>query len=227
MSLLIDQRVVYGGDRVLPDQLFLRHERAQVARARTHVAVRQLEPRPRKGVGELVRVLLEAPRDLLVDRIEPQGKVRRQHRRRVALRRVNASGTVPAPALPFGFHWYAPAGLFGQLPFVAEQVLEEVVAPLGRRSGPRDFEAAADGVFANAGAEAALPAQSLLLDRSGFGFRANMGGRRCAVRLAEGVAAGNQRHGLFVIHRHARKGFADVGIAAIGSGLRLGPSGLT
>ena len=32
----------------------------------------------------------------------------------------------------------------------------------------------------------------------------------CAVRLAEGVAAGNQRHGLFVVHGHAPEGLADV-----------------
>ena len=30
------------------------------------------------------------------------------------------------------------------------------------------------------------------------------------MRLAEGVAAGDQRDGLFVIHRHAREGLADI-----------------
>ena len=53
MSCVVDQRVVDRGDRVLPDQLFLRHELAEVARARAHVAVRQLEPGAREGVGEL------------------------------------------------------------------------------------------------------------------------------------------------------------------------------
>jgi len=51
-----------------------------------------------------------------------------------------ASGTVPAPVPPFGFHWCAPAGLFVSFPFVAEQVPEEVVAPLRWRAGPGDFE---------------------------------------------------------------------------------------
>ena len=40
MSCVVDQRMVHGGDRVLPDQLFLRHQRAEVADARAHVAVR-------------------------------------------------------------------------------------------------------------------------------------------------------------------------------------------
>jgi hypothetical protein len=31
-----------------------------------------------------------------------------------------------------------------------------------------------------------------------------------AVRLAEGVAAGDQRHGLFVVHRHAAEGLAHI-----------------
>lgn len=34
--------------------------------------------------------------------------------------------------------------------------------------------------------------------------------RARAVGFAEGVAAGNQRHGFFVVHRHAGEGFADV-----------------
>ena len=35
--------------------------------------------------------------------------------------------------------------------------------------------------------------------------------------LAEGVAAGDQRHGLFIIHRHAGEGLADV----LGRGERI------
>ena len=58
------------GDRVLPEQRLRRDLRPEVARDRPHVAVRQLEPRARERVGELVRVLVEAPRDRLVDRVE-------------------------------------------------------------------------------------------------------------------------------------------------------------
>ena len=61
-----------------------------------------------------------------------------------------------------------------QLPFVAEQVLEEVVAPLRRRRGPGDFEAAGDGVAALAGAEAALPAEALLFEPGAFGIGADV-----------------------------------------------------
>ena len=46
----------------------------------------------------------------------------------------------------------------GQLPFVAEQVREEVIAPLRRRCGPGDFQTAGDRVTAFARAKAALPA---------------------------------------------------------------------
>ena len=53
--LLVDQRMIDGGNRVLPDQLFLRHQRAEVARDRPHVAVRELEPGAGEGVGELRR----------------------------------------------------------------------------------------------------------------------------------------------------------------------------
>ena len=62
-----------------------------------------------------------------------------------------------------------------QFPFVAEQVPEEVVAPLRWRGGPNDLQAAGDRVIAFAGAEAALPAEALLLDAGGFGLRPHMG----------------------------------------------------
>src|SRR5271157_1436207 len=81
-----------------------------------------------------------------------------------------------------------------QFPFVAEQVPQEVVAPLRGRGGPDDFQAAGDGVAAFARAIAALPAQALLLKTSGFRLRSHLGRRAGAVGLAEGVAAGNECH---------------------------------
>ena len=87
MSCVVDQLVVDGRDRVLP-QLRLRDPRAEVARDRAHVAVQQLEPGLGERVGELVRVLVEALRDRLVDRVQPQREVGRQHHRGVPLRRV-------------------------------------------------------------------------------------------------------------------------------------------
>ena len=59
--LLADQRMIHRGDRVLPWQLFLGNERAEIARDRAHVAVRQLEPRAGERVRELIRMLVEAP----------------------------------------------------------------------------------------------------------------------------------------------------------------------
>ena len=71
-----------------------------------------------------------------------------------------------------------------------------------------------------AGTMAALPAKALILDvrhlRVGADQRT---GSARAVGLAEGVPAGNQRDRLFVVHRHAIEGLANVlGRRPIGSG---------
>src|SRR5258708_36154708 len=97
----------------------------------------------------------------------------------------------------------------GQFPFVAEQAGEESVAPFGRGRGPGDFEATADLVAAPARAEAALPAQALLLDGRGFRLRTDQRRIARAVGLAESVAAGDQRDRFLVVHRHAGEGLAD------------------
>ena len=55
------------------------------------------------------------------------------------------------------------------------------------------------------------------LERRAFGLGALVRLGRRAVRLAEGVAAGDQRDGLFVVHRHAAEGRADV----LGGGHRV------
>ena len=103
--LLPDQRMIHGGDRVLPEQRLLRNERAEIARDRAHVAVRQLEPRPGERVRELIRMLVEAPRNLFVGRVEPQARGRwSAWTARDASTGRAASGTVPAPAPSFGFH---------------------------------------------------------------------------------------------------------------------------
>ena len=114
---------------------------------------------------------MEAPRDLLVGRIEPEREVRRQHRRRDLLRRIVgvrhracAGAVLRLPLLRAG-------RALRQLPLVLEEVLEEVVAPLGRRRGPGAFEAAGDGMGALAGFVAVLPAKpcSSRLPPSGSG----------------------------------------------------------
>ena len=76
---------------------------------------------------------------------------------------------------------------------------------------PDDLEAAGDRVIAFAGPEFILPAEALLFDRRAFGLGADIDLRiRRAVGLAEGVAAGDQRDGLLVVHRHALERFANV-----------------
>lgn len=97
-----------------------------------------------------------------------------------------------------------------QLPLVAEQVLEEVVAPLRRRRRPRDFEPARDRVRALARAVRALPAEALRFDARGLRLGADVRRGPRAVRLAERVAARDQRDRLFVVHRHAREGVTNV-----------------
>ena len=155
-------------------------------------------------------MLHEAPRDLLVGRVEPEREVRGQHVRSDLLRlvvrirhRSRARATLRLPLVRTG-------GALAQLPLVPEQVLEEVVAPLRRRRGPGELEAAGDRVTGIARAEAVPPADSLVLDVTAFGIGPHvlLGAR--AVRLAEGVAAGDQRHRLLVVHRHAPEGLADV-----------------
>ena len=98
----------------------------------------------------------------------------------------------------------------GEHPFMAEQVLEVAVVPLDRVVGPGALDAAADLVAALAATEGALPAEALLLDARGLGLAADGGRVTGAVALAEGVAAGDERDGLLVVHRHAGEGLADV-----------------
>ena len=196
--------------RILPDQLFLRNLRAEIARTRSHVAVCQLEPGACKRICELFRIFEEAARDLFVHGIEAQREIRGQHGRRVTFRFVvrvrNGAGTRTSFCNPLvGTGW-----AFGQFPFVAEEVPEKVVTPLRRCGRPGYFKSARDCVAAFACTEAALPSEALCFDRRCFRFGADMGCGSRTMGFAERVAARNQRDGFFVIHRHARKRFANV-----------------
>src|ERR1022692_2750847 len=98
-----------------------------------------------------------------------------------------------------------------QFPFVAEQVREEVVAPLRRRLAPNDLQTAADRVIPFARSKFVLPAQALLFDAGGFGFGADILVRiGSAVGFSESVTAGNERNRLLVIHRHAGESLSDI-----------------
>src|SRR5581483_9914380 len=72
-----------------------------------------------------------------------------------------------------------------ELPLVVEQVLEEAVRPAVRGSGPGHLETAGDRIGALAAVVAALPTETLRLERSRLRFRADEVGRSGAVGLAE------------------------------------------
>src|ERR1700722_13848273 len=200
--------MIRSRDRVLPDQRLLRNERAEVARNRTHIAVRELEPSASKRVRELVWVLVEAPRYLLVSRIEPKRKIGRQHRRQVPLRLVESVGDGGLSA--FRLPLFRASRTFRQLPFVLKEVLEEEIGPPGRRLRPGDLRTSGDGVGADTGSMRAFPAEPLILDSAAFWIGTDQ--RRIArpVSFAEAMPAGNQGDGLFVVHCHAEKRLADV-----------------
>src|SRR4029077_8720590 len=144
--LIVDQLVVDRGNRVLPEELFLRHFRSQVAGARAHVAVNQLEPGAREGMGEGLRVVEEPARDLPEFRIEAHRQVGGQHGRLMLLRRVVRVGNDLLRVL--GHPLLGAGRRLSQLPFVLEQVLEVVVAPQRRSLGPGHFNAAGNRVGA-------------------------------------------------------------------------------
>ena len=102
------------------------------------------------------------------------------------------------------------SGAVDQFPLVAEEHVEITVVPLRRIGLPGAFDTAGRGVDTLPGAEGVLPAQTHLFKRRGFRFGADQLGIAGAMRLAEGVAAGDQRHGFFVVHRHAGEGFAHI-----------------
>ena len=84
------------------------------------------------------------------------------------------------------------------------------MSPRHRRGGPGAFQAAGDGVVADAALVPAGPAQALLSDVSALRLGAHELGVSRAVRLAEGVAAGREGDGLLVVHSHSGEGLANV-----------------
>src|SRR6266403_1093039 len=200
--------MIRSRDRILPDQRLLRHERPEVADDRSHVTVCELEPCAGKRVRQLVGMLVEAPRNLLVGRVKAQREIGGEHGRHTLLRGVKRVRHYRLGA--FRLPLPRSRRTLRQLPFVFEQVLEEVVAPLRRSLRPDDLRAAGDRVRPEAPAMLALPPEALILNGAGFRLRTHEGRIARAVGFAEGVAAGNQRDGLLVVHCHTEEGLADV-----------------
>src|ERR1700683_1373392 len=192
--------MIHFGDGVLPEEFFPRNFRTEVARARSHVSVSELEPCTGKGIGEYSRILVEAPRDPFVDRIESQRKVGGQHGRRVTLGGVVSIRHRARACVTFWLPLVRASRALGQFPLVFEQVLEEVVTPFCRRAGPGNFQAAGNGVARNARGVSACPAEALLFNRRAFGLSSHVWlGRGGSVRLAKSVAACDQGDRFFIV----------------------------
>ncbi|MGY4437811.1 hypothetical protein ACVW04_000593 [Bradyrhizobium sp. LM2.3] len=168
----------------------------------------ELEPGAGEGVGELIGILQEAPRDFLIGGIETQREIGGQHGRPMLLGLVESVRNDRLRAL--GRPLLRTRRALRQFPFVLEQVLEEVVAPLRRRRRPCHLETAGDGITADARSVLALPAEALILERARFRLRSDQRRIASTMGLAEGMATGDQRDGFLVIHRHAEEGLADV-----------------
>src|SRR5579872_6010546 len=99
----------------------------------------------------------------------------------------------------------------GQFPLVLEQVMEEVVAPLGRRCGPDYFQTAADGIATKALTQLVFPPEALQFNVRTLRFGAYvLSGNAGAMGFAECMTAGNKCDGFFIIHSHPAEGFANV-----------------
>ena len=155
--LRIDRLVIDRGNGILPDEMLGRNFGPEIAHARTHVAVRELEPRAGECIGELIRVLKEAPRDFFVGRIESQRQVRRQHGGPDSLRRIVCARHGARACAALWPPLVRARRALGELPLVTEEVLHELVAPLRGHAAPRDLEAARDRIAALARTESALP----------------------------------------------------------------------
>ena len=196
--------------RVLPDQIFLRNFRSEVADFGSHIAVSQLEPGAGEGIRKRFGVLVEAARDGFVDRVEAQRQVSGGHHRRVLLRRVVRIGNHVFGLAVFRLPLLSASRAFDQFPLVAKEHVEVAHVPLGGVGFPGAFDAAGCGMNAHASAQAILPAQSHFFQRGGFGFGSDQFRVACAVRLAEGMSTGDERDGFFIVHRHAGESLTHI-----------------
>src|SRR5690606_29061947 len=160
------------------------------------------------------------------DRIEAQREVGRQHAGGDLLVRIERVRHRALAGIPLRLPLLRAGGALGQLPLVLERMLEDVVAPRHRRPRPGHLEAARDGVGAFACTEPTLPAEALLFEVAALGLWPDVGRGAGAVRLAERVTAGNERHGLVVVHRHAAKRLTDVARGRQRIWIAVGPFGI-
>jgi hypothetical protein len=215
-----DQLVGDRRHRVLPEQLLRGDVRAEVAALRAHVAVQQLEPGAGVLVGEVLRLAVEPLGDGAELRVGDERDVGGGHHRRdLAALDVRVVGEV------LGLHVLGPPLLgagraLRELPLVLEEQVEVAGVPLRRVDRPRALEARGDGVLRLALAVLVDPAELAGVHRAALRLRADERGVAAAVRLAEGVAAGDERDGLLAVHAHPAEGDLDV----VGGGERVRPA---
>ena len=192
---------------ILPNQIFLRYFRSDVTRFRPHITVRQFKPRTGKGFVERLRIVKETTRDLLELRIKAQGQVGDQHCWLAFFRRIKRIGDNLRCVNRFKLNSACRAASLH--PLIFEQVLEEIVAPLGRSLRPDNFQTRSDGICTRAAAVAAGPAQALRFNWCRFRIRTNMGCWCCTVGFAQRMTTTNQRDSFFVVHSHVTEGRAN------------------
>ena len=91
------------------------------------------------------------------------------------------------------------------------KVIKVAHAPLGGSHDPCAFKAAGDGVASVTGAALIFPAHALLFDGSCCWLSTETAfWTASTVSFTKTVTASDQRHSLFIIHRHTRESFADV-----------------
>ncbi len=98
-----------------------------------------------------------------------------------------------------------------ELPLVTKEHVEVAVVPLRWARRPGAFDATADRVFTDSRAVAVLPTKPLLGHAGTFRLTTDILLIGCrTVALSERMPTGCQGNGLFIIHRHACKGLADI-----------------
>src|SRR5690242_10631736 len=117
-------------------------------------------------------------------------------------------------------------GALRELPFIAEQVFQEVLVPFCRIGRPGALQSAGEGVGTLAGAILVFPAQALLFDGGALRFATDIAFRTGTVSLSERMSAGNERDRLVVIHRHAAKRLPDIVCRGHWIRLSAGPLGI-
>ena len=133
-------------NRVLPNQVFCRHFRADVACFRTQVTVRQLEPRLRESFLEVLRIRDEFFADSAIGRIYLHRHIRIGHDRVVANRGVAGVNRLVFLFDVNRFPLVGTGRTLSQFPLVAEQQVEIAHIEFRGVGGPRTFDTRGHGV---------------------------------------------------------------------------------